>query len=94
MARTVDVAAPSFDNHLAGLNALTLALGGRISEQLSLGLIYLDFARTDPVLYRLMFGEDRHSFSRRRRGTSYATARRLRSSPIELIGAHEVALQR
>ena len=69
LAREVGVSAPSVYHHFGSLDALTLALAeegfaelaaaleGAGDPGIGMGLAYLRFARANPGLYRLMFGE-------------------------------------
>ncbi|WP_127903745.1 TetR/AcrR family transcriptional regulator [Solirhodobacter olei] len=103
LARATGVAAPSVYNHFAGIEALTLALaeegftelGAALRESgtdpLAVGLAYLRFARTNPGLYRLMFGEGRRNDSPE--GATLRARRRAAFAPLmELVGSRETAL--
>ncbi|TMV91354.1 TetR/AcrR family transcriptional regulator [Thioclava sp. BHET1] len=103
LARAVGVAAPSVYNHFAGLEALTLALAqdgfaelaasleSARHDPLEVGLAYLAFARSNPGLYRLMFGEGRRDDSAE--GAELREQRKAAFAPIlALVGSREMAL--
>ena len=103
LARAAGVAAPSVYNHFASLEALTLALAeegfseigaalsGAGQDPMSVGLAYLGFARCNPGLYRLMFGEGRRNDSPE--GAILRARRQAAFAPLMvLVGSRETAL--
>lgn len=104
LARTIGVAAPSVYNHFARFDALTLALaeegfaelGATLKDAgddlLAVGLAYIRFARKNPGLYRLMFGEGRRDDSPE--GATLRARRRAAFAPLqEKLGSREVAIR-
>ena len=100
LARAAGVAAPSVYNHFASLEALTLALAeegfseigaalsGAGQDPMSVGLAYLGFARCNPGLYRLMFGEGRRNDSPE--GAILRARRQAAFAPLMvLVGSRE-----